>query len=258
MKTKQGFSLVELLVAMAIGMMMMTAIYGAVNIGQRSSTGIEKKVIAQQDARSVLGLMAMEIRMASYNPSLATGIWVNPANCANSPVGSGQYPNYQNTYQGIIDATPNSLIIEMDTNGSSIIGDSENEIISYAYDQANQYIWRETRRQGTCVQNRQPLLGATTAGGQPKTVLVTNDINNDGAYTAGVDIPVFRYYDGTGTEIQAANLSTQIDRIRRIEITLVVDTADVDPNMVSDTNQGRRRLIYSTSVIPRNHLSGKY
>ena len=258
MKTKQGFTLVEVLVAMAIGMLMLTAIYGAVNMGQRSSTGIEKKVIAQQDARSVLGLMAMEIRMASYNPNLITGIWVNPANCVSSPVGSGQYPSYRNTYQGIIEATPNSLIIEMDVNGSAIIGDSENEIISYAYDQANQYIWRETRRQGTCVQNRQPLLGATAAGGLPKTVVVTNDIDNNGAYTAGIDIPIFRYYDGNGAEILQANLATRIDRIRRIEITLVVDTADADPNLPSATNQGRRRLIYSTSVIPRNHLSGKY
>ena len=34
----------------------------------------------------------------------------------------------------------------------------------------------------------------------------------------------------------------------RIDITLAVETENVD----SDTNQ-RRRLIYSTSVIPRNH-----
>jgi hypothetical protein len=39
-----------------------------------------------------------------------------------------------------------------------------------------------------------------------------------------------------------------IPDIRRIDITLVVDTEFVDPN----TNQ-RRRMIYSTSVIPRNH-----
>jgi prepilin-type N-terminal cleavage/methylation domain-containing protein len=258
MKKERGFTLVELLVAVAVGLVMLTAIYGAIDMGQRSSTGIERKVIAQQDARSVLGLMSMEIRMASYNPGLTTGIWVNPANCTSSPAGSAQYPNYRTTYQGIIDATPNSLIIEMDIDGSEIIGDSENEIISYAYDQTNQYIWRETRRQGTCVQNRQPALGATTAGGEPKTVLVVNDINNDGAYTEGADIPVFRYYDGTGAEISPANLSTQIDRIRRIEITLVVDTSEVDPNLPAATNQGRRRLIYSTSVIPRNHLSGKY
>jgi prepilin-type N-terminal cleavage/methylation domain-containing protein len=258
MKSERGFTLVEVLVALAIGMLMLTAIYGAVDMGQRSSTGIERKVIAQQDARTVLGLMAMEIRMASYNPGLIAGIWVNPANCVSSPVGSTQYPSYRNTYQGIIDATPNSLIIEMDVDGSAIVGDSGNEIISYAYDQANQYIWRETRRQGTCVQNRQPLLGATTAGGEPKTVLVTNDINNDGAYSEGIDIPVFRYYDGNGAEILQASLSTQIDRIRRIEITLVVDTADADPNLSRATNQGRRRLIYSTSVIPMNHLSGKY
>lgn len=248
MNKEHGFTLVEVLVAMAIGIVLLTAIYGAIDMGQRSSGGIEKKVIAQQDVRSVLGLMAMEIRMVSYNPSLMAGIWVNPANCINSPVGSAQYPNYRNTYQGIIEATPNSLIIEMDVDGSEIIGDSANEIISYGYDQANRYIWRETRRQGTCVQNRQPMLGAANVGSEQKTVFVVNDIDNDSAYTAGVDIPVFRYYDGSGAEILPANLSDRIDQIRRIEITLVVDTIDTE----------RRRLIYSTSVIPRNHLATKY
>jgi len=61
-------------------------------------------------------------------------------------------------------------------------------------------------------------------------------------------LPVFRYFDGTGAQIAYANLPNDIPRIRRIEIALLVRSADVDPN----TGQ-QRQMAYSTSVIPRNH-----
>jgi hypothetical protein len=80
--------------------------------------------------------------------------------------------------------------------------------------------------------------------GNPRAVRVINNT----AGTGNTAIPVFRYYDGTGTEIAATALPAGIPDIRRIDITLAVETEGVDPN----TNL-RRRLIYSTSVIPRNH-----
>ena len=42
--------------------------------------------------------------------------------------------------------------------------------------------------------------------------------------------------------------SAQIPNIRRIEIVLLVESADVDPS----TGQ-RKQMAYSTSVVPRNH-----
>jgi prepilin-type N-terminal cleavage/methylation domain-containing protein len=228
MKNKKGFTLIELLVALLIGTLMLMAIYSAVNSAQRSSTGIERKVIAQQDARSALDLMAMEIRMASYNPSLTPNIWVN-STCG----GAGTSPN---TNRGIVVATANSITIEMDLDANGSIGNISNEIITYTYsnDTVNQYITRETNCGGG-----QSFLGATAANETSKTVLVVNKSAN---------IPVFRYYDGSGTEITAP-VTTNIPNIRKVEITLVLDTAYSDPN-----SGGRRRIIYSTSVIPRNHI----
>lgn len=235
MKSEKGFTLVEVIVAMGIGIMMLMAIYLAVDSAQRSSTGIERRVVAQQDARGALDLMAIEIRMASFNPNLAPNIWVVPSNCTSAPASSA--------YRGIVVATASEITVEMDLNESSIIGDAENEIITYGYDTntpANQYIWRETRRQGTCVQNHQPFLGDTTVNEDRKTVLVVNG-------AAGV--PLFRYYDGAGTEIPVGDLPGRIPDIRRIEITLVVDTVYNDPY-----TGGKKRIVYSTSVIPRNHI----
>ncbi len=235
MKKENGFTLIETVIALFIGIMMLTAIYTVVNSAQRSSSGIEKRIIAQQDARASLELMAMEIRMASYNPNLTKDIWVNPADCF-SVTGNQEY-------KGIREATANSITIEMDIGGGAADGDGaigdDNEIIKYNYDTTNQYITRNTNCGGD-----QPFLGALNANAGTKTVLLVNNT----AGTGGTAIPVFRYYDGAGNQI-AAPVTTSITDIRRVEITLVADTSSVD--------QGtgvRRRIIYSTSVIPRNHI----
>lgn len=240
MRSHKGFTLIELLVTMVITVILMMAIYGAINSAQRSTQGIERKVTAQQDVRAALELMAMEIRMASFNPNFVTNIWVDPGNCFSA---SGSQ-----TYQGIQSATNNLITIEMDINENSVITNNTNtdpnETIAYVYDAANQYITRMTN----CSGNAQPFLGETAASGRPRTVRVINDINSNGAYDAGVDIPVFRYYNGNGTEL--VSFPADIPNIRRIDITLAVETAEIDPM----TNQ-RRRLIYSTSVTPRNHVA---
>ena len=232
MKKENGFTLVELLVTLLVGGIMMAAIYGAINAAQRSSTGIERRVVAQQDARVALELMAMELRMASLNPNSMGNVWVDAASC------SGAAANQ--TAKGIQEATANSIAIEMDISGSSVPGypadgviDDPNEIIRYTYNASNKMVTRST----SCGPN-QPFLGATNAASNTKTVFVENS-------AAGV--PLFRYYDGSGAQLAApvANLQD----IRMIEITLVVDMQH------GDLGTGeRRRVIYSTSVIPRNHV----
>ena len=238
MKKENGFTLVEAIVALFIGSLMLMAIYSAINTGQSSSAKIERRVSAQQDARGALELMAMEIQMASYNPFL-TNIWVTPGSC--SGLSSNQ------NYKGIQEATANSITIEMDINDNGAIGDP-NEIIKYVYNSTtnNKYITRSTN----CTGGDQPFLGAAAANADTKTVFVVNDTAGPG----NTAIPVFRYYNGSGTDISSTVVSSPADKtlgipaIRRIEITLVVDTA------TSDIDTGtRRRIIYSTSVIPRNH-----
>jgi prepilin-type N-terminal cleavage/methylation domain-containing protein len=226
----KGFTLMELLIALFIGSLIMAAVYGAVNIAQRSSTGIERRVIAQQDVRGALDLMALEIRTASYN-QLLTDIWRTPA--------CGALSANQN-YKGIQAATANSITIEMNIDDSPAIGDAPNEIITYTYDAANLRITRATNCGGATsfIGDLDP-----SVTGHPRIVRV---INGD----ADVNVPVFRYYDFKNNVILPANLYTAIGipNIRTIEITLAVETEDVDP-----TIKTRRRLIYSTRVIPRNH-----
>lgn len=235
MKEMKGFTLVELMIAIGVTVGLMAAVYMAVNSAQKHSSAIEKKVTAQQDVKPVLDLMAREIGMVSYNPTLAANLWVNPT-------GTCLAASSDQNYRGLQEATTNSMVVEMDisgytsptgdVNGDGMLGD-ENEVIRYNYDTVNQYITRATNCGGG-----QPFLGDTATSGRPR-VLVIND-------TLG--LPVFRYFDSTGTEIASAGLPAAIPNIRRIDITLAVETEHLD----AITGQ-RRRLIYSTSVIPRNH-----
>lgn len=228
MSKRKGYTLVEMVVSIAVGVVIIVAIYAVVNVGQRSTVNVERKTAAHQDTRAALELMTLEIQMASYNPTYGPNIWVNPGTCA--------WPSGNPGYRGIQAATDSSITVEADIGGSSgdgdgVIGGSSNEIITYTYDAANQFITRSTNCGGN-----QPFLGESPTSGRPRAVRVIN--------TAAV--PVFRYFDAQGNQI--TGLPTGIPNIARIDITLWVETEDVDAN-----SGQRRRTIYSTSVIPRNH-----
>lgn len=227
MKKENGYTLVEVLVAIVVGMAVVTAIYAAVVSAQRSTVSIERKVAAHQDARAALDLMALEIQMASFNPTYAAGIWRSPVDCS---VSANQ------AYRGIQAATSNSITVESDNNENGVVGGSgnPNEVITYTYDAAEQYITRSSNCGGN-----QPFLGDTASSGRPRTVRVINT----------VDIPVFRYFDARGTEIAAAELPARIPEIARIDITVWVESDEIDPS-----SGQRRRLFYSVGVIPRNHV----
>ena len=224
-----GFTLVELVMAMVVGLILLAAIWSAVVAGQRSSVGIERKVTTGQDARAALGIMGAEIRMVSFNPLYATGLWVDPASC-------GQAVNQG--WRGIQEAAASSVTIEMDLDPDGLCGSSGNEIIRYAYDALSQRITRETIRCAAGARTSsgaQPFLGPIPSNPAVRTPRVVNG-----------GVPLFRYYDGRGAEI--VNLPAEIPRIRRIEIALVVESADADPRTGEP-----RRMTFSTSVMPRNH-----
>jgi type II secretory pathway component PulJ len=258
-KHSSGFTVVELVMAMAVGVVLLAAISTAVVSGQRSSTGIERKVTTNQDARAALEIMAAEIRMASYNPYLnsapgggAALTWLNPDTC-----GAGTQ-----LYRGIQRARDGEIVVEMDIQGAtapcaggvndscsdaSLNNGSSNEIVRYAYDNVNQRIERQViscnagTRSATTNATELAFLGPIAGRPDVRTVLVTN----------GTALPVFRYFRANGTPLNPAGTpmtDNLIPDIRRIEIVLLVESADVDPG----TGQPKR-MAYSTSVIPRNH-----
>jgi type II secretory pathway pseudopilin PulG len=223
-KKKNGFTLVEIIFALFCGLALMGAVYMALISGQKSSMALDSKVTALQGTRAVIETMALEISMASFNANFTSNLWRDPANCgAISP---------NQAYKGIQLATANSLSLEMDLNENGIIGDIPNEVVAYVYDIPNQRITRSANCAAAT-----SFLG--DIAGNPRSERVINNT---------LAIPVFRYFNGLGVEIPAASLPAETANIRRIQITLAVETEDVDPNSFQ-----RRRMTYSTSVIPRNH-----
>jgi len=237
----KGFTIAEILIAASVGLIVLGAIYAAMNMGQRSSVAVERKVVAQQDARAALDIMAAEIRMASCNPAFATNMWVD------GPTGACGNTSANQMYKGIQEATANSITVEMDIHGDPVDGSPDgdvndpNEIIRYEYlgDANNERVTRQT----SCGGGAQAFLG--DQAGNTREVRVVNQ---------GAGVSLFKYFDRDDNPILPANLSppggdgTMIPDIRRIEITLVVDTEEMDPNLGK-----RRRTFCSTSVIPRNN-----
>jgi type IV pilus assembly protein PilW len=65
----KGFTLVEIMVSMAISSLVIAGIYGVYTIQQRSYTVQEQVSEMQQRIRSALDFMTRNIRMAGYDPS---------------------------------------------------------------------------------------------------------------------------------------------------------------------------------------------
>jgi len=225
---KNGFTLVELLIAIVLGALVMSAIYGVMIVAQRTSAGIGRKVVTQQDARAVLDFMASEIRMASYNPNMQMSTWSAIPTCnlgGNSPV---------TARKGIQIATANSILISMDLEQSPNPPDGAandaNENILYAYNSANNVITRNV----SCGGN-ESLLGGTAPG--------TRVINNEEG------VVLFQYFDRDGNAIAAPVSDANIPNIRRIKINIATETEHTDPS-----TGRRKRMIYSTDVLVRNHV----
>jgi type II secretory pathway pseudopilin PulG len=241
--SRKGFTLVELLIVMFMGIIVMVAIYATMGMGQHSSGTVGRKVVTQQDTRSVLDLITMETRMASYAPDGADKVtWqAFKTSCANGVLVAGN--------KGIQWADKNSIAIEMDLDNNHAIAGG-NELIYYSYDAAN--CKNNPSDPSACVISRQvgcggpltPILGG--AGTETKVV---------NSLTLPAATPLFRYFDSKDNDISDSVVSTPNDlavgipAVRRIEITIVADILYTDLQM-STVN----RTMYSTSFIVRNHV----
>lgn len=247
---KNGFTLVEVIVAIAIGSLIMLVIYSLSEMGQRSSASLSKKIITQQDTRAVLDIMAMEIRMVSYNPNaIDAGIWVDKDSAVVGATNSSKF------MKGIQIANKNEIMIEMDLNGNGRVYDAakceENEVLHYKYNSTDKTITRETGCGAGNTSGLQKILG----GAGSDTMVVNNDLNPA--------VNLFSYWgpdiahpdanqncaDIDITDKVIADPVTWIPQIRYIVITIVADTEQADA-----TTKKKRRMTYSTGVVVRNHV----
>ena len=117
-----GFTLMELLVSMSIGMVVLAAVAKTFTVQSRQNTAEEQVAQMQGNARAALDLMVREIHMAKYNPA-----------------GTAFSSAYGVTYS----ASQLEVKADMDGNGTISTSSGSVEDIIYARDAANNYITRK-------------------------------------------------------------------------------------------------------------------
>ena len=103
---EQGFTLIEILIAMAITGIVSAAIFTAFQSQQKTYIIQENVAVMQQNLRVGMDMMVREIRMAGYDPT-------------------------KNADAGIVSVVSNSITFTIDENGDEDTGDS-NENITYS------------------------------------------------------------------------------------------------------------------------------
>jgi prepilin-type N-terminal cleavage/methylation domain-containing protein len=127
---REGFTLVELLVAMIISLIGMSAIYAIFMAQQKSHASQQQVVGAQQNVRASLFYLTRAIRMAGYNPARTAG--------------AGFVSNFPTPNDGYGATTSaNHIAFTVDANGNGAIDDDIDELIAFRLDSNKLEVFRK-------------------------------------------------------------------------------------------------------------------
>ena len=129
MTNQRGLTLTELLIALALGLFTIGAVYG-VHLNQVKKQIVQEDVLAmQQTARAALDMMAREIRMAGYDP-----------------MGVNRDAASSNDFHGL-SYHPTELHVRADLNGNGVLTGRKdrNEYIVYLYDDSKSELKRKVK-----------------------------------------------------------------------------------------------------------------
>ena len=213
-KKRQGFSLVELMIAMLVGMIVLGSLYNLFTVQSKILGNQEMAVEMQQNARMAMDIMTREIRLAGFNPK------VTLSKCA------GTLPSSLTSTPcvGIQDASTNSISFTSDINGN---GDLTPGIPSIPNPNENITYDRYESPSGSGIY----ALGRTSNGSKQPVV-------------ENIDSLTFTYLNN------ADGTAATIDAIRSIQVSIVAKTAKPDPSY--PTNGGYRTYTLTSRITPRN------
>lgn len=119
-----GFTLVELMVSMAISLAVLAAIAGTFTAQTRQNSAEEQLGQMQQNVRGALDLMIREIQMAGYKPA-------------------------GGSFSGIQTSSATTLRIKLDLDSSGVETDATTDDISYSFDSSTGLITRTLNNTGS-------------------------------------------------------------------------------------------------------------
>ncbi|MEI8173707.1 MAG: prepilin-type N-terminal cleavage/methylation domain-containing protein [Deltaproteobacteria bacterium] len=226
----RGFTLVELMIAMAVGLIVLAAVYAVFTVQNKQLADQEQLAELHQNARIAMEMMVREISMAGYNQRSDDPTAAPVPRCTNALVAAGT------SCVGITYAGSNTIKFKADLNGNGSItpddpSDGDNADENVAYDADLSLSIKSLRRNSKYTKS--------TSSYQPVVEYV--------------HLLSFAYYDGATPPAPTANLAN----IRRVKITIVTRTAKEDPNYTDATYGGHYRYYtLSSFAFPRNLALG--
>lgn len=216
---RQGFTMMELMVVMAMSAIVLTAIVGLFSGLTRSYTTESARTTAQQDLRAAMDLMVMEIREAGLDPTGDLDSKV--AHVKNGFIKKGVDGSGNETTGTDLDEADIEFVADLDYNGKL---NATTEQFRYAIADG-----KLLRLMG----------GKKPEDSDADDVLLSNVIANtatdpDGA--SGAKMPVFAYYDEDNKR------TTKIKDIRVVAITLTIEEPAGRDGKITRTLTQRVRL----------------
>jgi len=258
MKTRtgeRGYSLAELLVVCAVLGLVMAAVVSLYMTGSMVALSGQNKTEAQQGARGTL-LMEEDLRLAGYGyPANATATPVFTAASSTSVTFWADLSNASTTLSAAVASGANSLPV---VSAAGLAGSNVIYVIGGSSGSSNQGMFETATVAsvaGTNVTLTGGLVNSYPAGAQvgyPRQITYSWDgvstvSRNSGAgaqtVVTGVTAFSLSYYDSTETLIPSASLSTNLANIRRVVISMTVQSTAV---------QNRGTFTLNASVRPRN------
>jgi hypothetical protein len=252
---ERGYSLNELLIACAAVGLVMAAVVGLSLTGSIVALSGQNKTEAQQGARGTF-LMEEDLRLAGYGyPANTTTNPVFTAASATAVTFWADLSNASTTLTAAVAAGTSSLSVE---SGVGLASGDPVYVNGGNAGSANQGVWEHTTvssATGTTVSVAANLVNSYPAGAQvgaAKQITYSWDgvgtVSRNGGSGAlpvvtGVTAFSLSYYDATETLIPAASLSASLPTIRRVAISMTVE---------STAAQNRGTFTLNSSVRPRN------
>ena len=212
--TEHGFTMVELLVAMAMTAVVMTAVYSLYKTQQDSYIAQDQVVEMQQNIRASFYQLARDLRMAGFNPQRSPAVkgFMEPGELQGDPG-----TETKTTIESL------AFAIDQDQDGS-INADDHAEQIAYKFND-------------------------TDPTDQKLEKLMFDDTDNTWKWRTvadNIDTVNFGYRDGDGNLVDPTT-DENLPLIRSIEISITARTKTID----RDLNDYRRRTL-TTTIFCRN------
>lgn len=209
----KGFTLIELMVAMAISGIIMTGIYWAFTTQQDSYRAQDQVAEMQQNIRAGLYIMTNDIRMAGFDPTGSAAA-------------------------GIVTATSGRLGFSQDLNEDGDTDDPR-ESVTYGFSSAN-----DVTADGIADAGSAPL---------GKNSGTTTGIGGNGFQSVAENIEKLEFYYTLEDDTQTTTPTVaQLDSIRSVDISILAITSHSDPHFINSQTYTSASGVDWTPASPDN------